>query len=104
MEGRYSCLLDGSWGNASQSAFVRYTAAEFEGMKPINAHAAYLTSQTFNRWLDEGWAYKHISYLDYSLMLPLDNLRLEEKNGLFEKWHLLSTDLLSYSTILTTTA
>ena len=37
MEGYYNGLLDGIWGNGSQSALERYTAAEFEGMKPANA-------------------------------------------------------------------
>ncbi len=94
MQGHYNGLLDGEWGNGSQSALERYTAAEFEGVKPINAHAAYLTSLTFDRWFDEGWAFKHVTHLNVSMLLPVDDLRLEEKDGSFEKWRHSSKDLV----------
>lgn len=94
MHGHYSGLLDGVWGNGSQSALERYTAAEFDNLKPVNAHVAYLTSQTFDRWVNDGWAFKHVTFLDFSMMLPKAALRLEEKDGTFEKWSHSSKDLV----------
>ncbi len=93
MKGYYSGLADGIWGNGSQHALERYTAAEFEGEKPYNAHAAYLATEVIGTWLDEGWEYQHIEYLNFSMMLPVDSLRLEDEDGTFQEWHHSTKDL-----------
>ncbi|MFD1510643.1 trypsin-like peptidase domain-containing protein [Lacimonas salitolerans] len=93
MAGYYTGLLDGVWGNRSQMALERYTAAEFDGVEPLNAHAAYLSSIMLGRWIDEGWDYKNISYLAISMMLPVQNLTLVEETGLYQEWHHTSKNL-----------
>lgn len=93
MAGHYKGLLDGVWGNRSQAALERYTAAEFEGIEPLNAHAAYLSATTLGRWIEEGWDYKNVDYLAFSVMLPVQKLRLVEESGLYQEWHHTSKDL-----------
>lgn len=93
MVGHYNGLLDGVWGNRSQAALERYTAAEFDGIEPLNAHAAYLVATTLDRWFDEGWDYKDVSYLALSMMLPVQKLKLVEESGSYEEWHHTSKNL-----------
>ena len=93
MAGHYNGLLDGVWGNRSQAALERYTAAEFDGVEPLNAHAAYLSATALGRWIDEGWHYKNVNHLALSMMLPVENLTLVEETGLYQEWHHTSKNL-----------
>lgn len=92
-EGYYNGLLDGVWGNGSQGALERYTAADFQTTEPLAVHAAYLALNMIDRWLDEGWEFRHINQLGISMMLPQKQLYLAEKDGLFERWRHISKDL-----------
>lgn len=93
MVGHYNGLLDGVWGNRSQTALERYTSGKFEGAKPLNAHAAYLSATTLGRWVDEGWDFKNVSYLALSMMLPVEKLTLVEETGLYQEWRHISKNL-----------
>ncbi|WP_459035320.1 trypsin-like peptidase domain-containing protein [Roseivivax sp. CAU 1761] len=86
MEGYYNGLLDGIWGNGSQRALERYTAAEFDTDKPANAHAAWLAAGILNEWVEGGWEYQLIDHLAISAMLPLENMRITEEAGPKVRW------------------
>lgn len=92
LEGFYTGLIDGAWGRGSQGALERFTYQHFD-REPLNADAAYLVMTTIDAFLADGWEARDVSYLAISVMLPMDKMKLIERDGLREKWEHTEKDL-----------
>lgn len=79
-EGYYSATLDGVWGSGSQSALDRF-AAEFDGSRPLNEHAALLMLWLINAFEEEGWQPRYFSYEDISIQFPEYRMSLTQQDG-----------------------
>ncbi len=76
LSGDYVGLLDGAWGNGSQSALEAYTMRTAGTGKPRNRHLERLLSTFEAERQDNGWQIIHLEADDLSFAFPL-NLLLE---------------------------
>lgn len=67
----YNGLIDGAWGNGSQSALERFTAKSGgSAVFVTNADAVLAAMQAFSAINAEGWERQYFSALDMSLLVP----------------------------------
>ncbi|WP_428686907.1 S1 family peptidase [Roseibium sp.] len=78
----YDGDLDGVWGDDTQAAIKRYNS-EISGPGPVlNWAAVYLAFDTDAEFRIKGWATHYLDNLDISVLLPLSNLDIEDKDAI----------------------
>lgn len=91
--GYYSGLLDGVWGQGSQSSLETYTRQEF-GREPKNSDAA-LVGVGFLLGIDEdGWKQEIMEGLAIGVLLPVNKMRITNSEGAYKNWEHSEKDLI----------
>jgi S1-C subfamily serine protease len=103
LQGYYSGLLDGVWGQGSQASFEAYTKSEF-GREPFNADAAALTVYLLMEIENDGWSQRLMEGLAMGVILPISKMRITNENGLEKTWTHTEKDLTLITDDLTTTS
>lgn len=83
--GYYTGLLDGAWGQLSQTALTRLSRQEFQ-REPKNIDAAYVSFLTYLAITADGWERYYFDRLAVSAVLPMHKIRLTEADGTWQRW------------------
>lgn len=76
LPGHYIGALDGEWGNFSQSAFEKWTRADFQS-EPLNMHAGYAGLVLMKTLKDEDWRWMQPDQQGASILMPAQGLKLD---------------------------
>lgn len=79
LTGDYVGILDGDWGQLSQSAFSTMTRDDFQ-TEPLNVHAGYAGLVLMTTLRDEDWRWRQPDGQGVSILLPTQGLQLGRTN------------------------
>lgn len=76
LPGHYIGALDGEWGNFSQSAFEKWTQADFQS-EPLNIHAGYAGLVLMKTLTDEDWRWVQPDQRGASVLMPAQGMEVQ---------------------------
>lgn len=95
-EGHYNGLLDGDWGQLSQSALARFSRAEF-GSTSEEWHMAFLALTFYQLYERDGWQIEYFEPMGMSMMVPSEAIAFDPATDTFVNFRHTQSSL-SYST------
>jgi S1-C subfamily serine protease len=91
--GMYSGLIDGAWGQGSQSALEQYVRGRTPGGEPSLADAVLLAAQTTALVEVLGWQVTYDSYHDIALLVPTELWTRGEESETFRNFNIEATSI-----------